>query len=294
MKIAFLGLGKMGTPMASRLLAAGHELIVWNRTPERAAPLVEAGARLASSAAEAARSAQAVLTMLFDDAAHEATLLGSDGVLEALQPGTLHIVLSTISTAMSERLTAEHARRNLPFVAAPVFGRPNIAEEGRLWIVAAGAEAAIAAASPLLETLSRGISVIGPEPRQAHALKLGGNFLISAMIHSLGESFVYATSQGIDPGVFLETVNRPLFQSPFYAAYANVMLHPPAQPGATMELGAKDMELFRQAAKSRDVSLSLADNLAAVFAEACQTGLANEDWAVGQYRMAQRRSKPLA
>jgi len=162
-----------------------------------------------------------------------------------------------------------------------------------LWIVAAGAEAAIAAARPILEPLSRGISVVGPEPRQAHALKLGGNFLISAMIHSLGESFVYAASQGIDPGVFHETVNSALFQSPFYAAYANVMLHPPAQPGATMELGAKDMDLFRQAAKERDVSLSLADNLAAVFAEACQTGLAHEDWAVGQYRMAQRRSKPL-
>jgi 3-hydroxyisobutyrate dehydrogenase-like beta-hydroxyacid dehydrogenase len=293
-KIAFLGLGKMGAPMAGRLLAAGHELIVWNRTPERAEPLVAAGAKLASTATEAARSAQAVLTMLFDDEAHEATLLGRDGVLDALQPGALHIVLSTISTAMSERLTAEHARRNLPFVAAPVFGRPNIAAEGRLWIVAAGAEAAIAAARPILESLSRGISVVGPEPRQAHALKLGGNFLISAMIHSLGESFVYAAAQGIDPDVFHETVNSALFQSPFYAAYANVMLHPPAQPGATMELGAKDLDLFQQAARSRDVSLSLADNLAAVFAEACQTGLAHEDWAVGQYRMAQRRSKPVA
>jgi 3-hydroxyisobutyrate dehydrogenase-like beta-hydroxyacid dehydrogenase len=294
MKIAFLGLGKMGTPMAARLLAAGHELVVWNRTPERAAPLVATGAKLAPTATAAASSAQAVLTMLFDDAAHESTLLGPASVLEALQPGTLHIVLSTISTALSERLTAEHARRNLPFVAAPVFGRPNIAEAGRLWIVAAGAEASITAARPLLEPLSRGISVVGSEPSQAHALKLGGNFLISAMIHSLGESFVYAAAQGIDPGVFAETVNSALFQSPFYAAYSNVMLHPPEQPGATMELGAKDMALFRQAAKGHGVSLSLADNLATVFADACQTGLANEDWAVGQYKMAQRRSQPVA
>jgi len=291
MKIAFLGLGKMGAHMASRLLAAGHQLTVWNRTPERAAPLVAAGAKLAASAAEATLGAQAVLTMLFDDTAHEEVLLGSNGVLEALKPGTLHIVLGTISTGLSERLTAEHARRNLPFVAAPVFGRPNVAAEGRLWIVAAGSDEAVAAARPLLEPLSRGISVVGPEPRQANAVKLGGNFLISAMIHGLAESFVFAEAQGIDPGTFAETVNSALFQSPFYAAYTNVMLHPPPEPGATMETGAKDMELFREAAKSRNVSLSLADQLGVLFAEGCQSDLAKEEWSVGQYRMAQRRSK---
>src|ERR1039458_3197824 len=189
MNIAFLGLGKMGTPMARRLLASGNEVTVWNRTRERAAALTGEGAQIASSPADAARTADAVLSMLFDDAAHEEVLFGSDGVLDAIQLGALHISLSTISVALCDRLTAEHARRNQQFVAAPVFGRPNIAAEGRLWIVAAGAEDALAKARPLLEALSRGISVIGPEPRQAHALKLGGNFLISAMIHSLAESF---------------------------------------------------------------------------------------------------------
>jgi 3-hydroxyisobutyrate dehydrogenase-like beta-hydroxyacid dehydrogenase len=296
MKIAFLGLGKMGTPMARRLLEAGHSLTVWNRTPERAASLVATGATLAASPAEAAQSADAMLTMLFDDAANEEVLFGGEGdpastVLAALRPGALHIALSTISVALSERLTAEHARRKQLFVAAPVFGRPNIAEEGRLWIVAAGADKAMAAARPLLEPLSRGISAIGAEPSRAHALKLGGNFLISAMIHSLGESFVYAAGQGIDPEVFLETVNSALFQSPLYAAYGKVMLHPPSEPGATIDLGAKDLRLLREAAAARQTSLSLADNLAEVFAQAQQSGLAGEDWAVGQYRMAQRRGK---
>jgi 3-hydroxyisobutyrate dehydrogenase-like beta-hydroxyacid dehydrogenase len=289
MKIAFLGLGNMGTPMARRLLQAGHELTVWNRTAERAESFRAAGAAVAATPAEAARSAEAVLTMLFDDAAHEQVLFGPAGLLDALPPGTLHISLSTISVALSERLTTEHARRGLVFLAAPVFGRPSVAEEGRLWIVAAGPAGAIAQARPLLEPLSRGISVVGPEPRQAHALKLGGNFLISAMIHSLGEAFVYAEGQGIPPETFLETVNSALFQSPFYAAYGKVMLHPPEQPGATIELGAKDMRLLREAAANRNTSLSLANQLAAVFAEAAKTGLANEDWAVGQYRMAQRR-----
>jgi 3-hydroxyisobutyrate dehydrogenase-like beta-hydroxyacid dehydrogenase len=287
LKIAFLGMGKMGSPMARRLLAAGHEVTVWNRTRERAEALTADGALLAATPADAARSSEAVLTMLFDDAAHEEVLFGpranpSAGILSALAPGALHV-------ALSERLTAVHARRNQAFVAAPVFGRPNVAAEGRLWIVAAGSDSAMATARPLLEALSRGISVIGAEPRQAHALKLGGNFLISAMIHSLSEAFVYAESQGIEPETFLLTVNSALFQSPFYAVYGQVMLRPPTQPGATIELGAKDLRLLREAAANRQTSLSLADNLAEIFAQAQQSGLGDEDWAVGQYRMAKRR-----
>jgi 3-hydroxyisobutyrate dehydrogenase-like beta-hydroxyacid dehydrogenase len=290
MKIAFLGLGKMGTPMARLLLAAGHEITVWNRTTERAKLLTQAGARLAATPAEASRGNEAVITMLFDDAAHEEVLFGADGLLAAMAPGTLHISTSTISVALSERLTDEHLRRNLRFVGAPVFGRPNVAEAGKLWIVLAGADETVAQAQELLKPLARGMSAIGTEPWQAHALKLGGNFLISAMILSLSESFVYAEAQGIDPAAFLDAVNSALFQSPFYAAYGNVMLHPPETPGASIELGAKDLRLLREAAESRGVSLSLADNLADVFEQAKQTGLSQEDWAVGQYKMAQRRA----
>jgi 3-hydroxyisobutyrate dehydrogenase-like beta-hydroxyacid dehydrogenase len=153
----------------------------------------------------------------------------------------------------------------------------------------AGAEPAMAKARPVLTPLSRGISVVGSEPRQAHALKLGGNFLISTMIQSLSEAFVFAKSQDIDPAVFLEAVNSALFQSPFYAAYGNVMMNPPEHAGASIDLGAKDTRLLRQAAASRNTRLSLADNLAEIFEEAKQAGLADQDWAVGQYRIAQLR-----
>jgi 3-hydroxyisobutyrate dehydrogenase-like beta-hydroxyacid dehydrogenase len=291
MKIGFLGLGKMGTAMAHRLIAAGHELSVWNRTEGKIEPLVREGAIAAATPAEAELGADAVITMLFDDYAHDEVLFGSNGLMDALMPSTLHISCSTISVPLSERLTREHARRGIPFIAAPVFGRPNIAEAGKLWTVVAGSEENIERARPIFEAYSRGVSVVGAEPRQAHALKLGGNFLISAMIHSLGESFVYAQSQGISPDVFFEAVNSALFQSPFYAAYANVMLHPPEQPGATIDLGAKDLKLFREAATAGGARLSLADNLAEVFAQAKKAGLANEDWAVGQYKMAQHRGK---
>lgn len=296
MRIGFLGLGKMGVPVAKRLLAARHELVVWNRTHERTAVLTKEGAQAAATPAEVARDSDVVMTMLFDDAAHQEVLFGPrdlpvNGLLGALRPGALHISLSTISVALSERLTEEHQRRGQAYVAAPVFGRPNVAAEGRLWIVAAGADDAVARARPLFEPLSRGVTVVGKEPRQAHALKLAGNFLISAMIHSLGESFVFAESQGIEPGVFLEAVNSALFQSPFYAAYGNVMLHPPETPGATMELGAKDLKLLRDAAQSRGTRLSLADDMAVVFDKARAEGLGEQDWAVVQYRMARERGR---
>lgn len=296
MRIGFLGLGKMGAPMAKRLLAARYELTVWNRTQEKAEALRQDGAHVAATPADVARASDIVMTMLFDDAAHEEVLFGPkglpvNGLLGALRPGALHIALSTISVGLSERLTEEHARRGQAYVAAPVFGRPNVAAEGKLWVAMAGADDAVSRARPLLEPLSRGISVVGKEPWQAHALKLGGNFLISAMIHSLGEAFVFAEAQGIEPEVFLETVNSALFQSPFYAAYGKVMLHPPEKPGATMELGAKDLRLLREAAARRGAPMSLADELAGVFDEAIRTGLGGEDWAVGQYRMAQRRGR---
>jgi 3-hydroxyisobutyrate dehydrogenase-like beta-hydroxyacid dehydrogenase len=290
MNIAFLGLGKMGTPIARNLLAAGHTLTLWNRTPAKSLALAAefpTTAIVAPTPAAAAVNQSAVLTMLMDDEAHESVLFAPDGLLSTLAPGAVHIALSTISVPLSQRIAQAHAGRGQLFVAAPVFGRPNVAADARLWIAAAGSPAAIALARPILETLSRGITVVGPEPHQAHALKLGGNLMITAMVQTLSEAFVFAQSQGIDPAIFLETVNSALFQSPFYAAYGNVLLNPPATPGATVDLGAKDTRLAREAASAAGITLGLADYLAQILSTAQQNGLGQGDWAVGQYRTAQ-------
>jgi 3-hydroxyisobutyrate dehydrogenase-like beta-hydroxyacid dehydrogenase len=287
MKIAFLGLGAMGTPMVRHLVKAGHDVTVWNRSRARAEAVT--GIAIADTPAEAVRGAEAVLTSLFDDAAHEDVLLAA-GTLDAMTPSALHIALSTISVPLSERLEAEHARRGQSYVAAPVFGRPNVAEAAKLWIVAAGRDEDVARARPLLEPLSRGISVVGSKPRQAHALKIGGNFLISTMIDSLSTAFVFAEAQGIAPDAFLAAVNSALFQSPFYAAYANVMLHPPEVKGATVALGIKDLSLFRTAAAERGVQLALAEHLNAVLNSAQQSGWAGEDWAAGIYKTVRKEA----
>ena len=176
MKIGFLGLGTMGTPMALRLLAAGHELSVWNRSEERTKPLIHEGAIAAATPAEAEVGSDAVITMLLDDPAYEEVFFGIHRLIDAFTPGGLHIACGTLSVALSERLTVEHANRGIDFVASRVFGGPVEAREGQLWVAAAGTDKAISRARPLLEAFSRGITVVGTAPRQAHAAELGGKF----------------------------------------------------------------------------------------------------------------------
>jgi 3-hydroxyisobutyrate dehydrogenase-like beta-hydroxyacid dehydrogenase len=293
MKIAFLGLGKMGSAVVKLLLKSGHQVTVWNRSPDKAQALVSAGAKVASQPNEAVREAEVVFSMLNDDAAVKSVVLGSDnssGIVKDLQAGAIHVSLSTISVKLSRDLTLAHERAGSKFVAAPVFGRPNVAEEGKLWIVAAGDAASVAQVKPLLESLSRGLTIVGEEPAKAHALKIGGNFLITAMIESLSEAMVFAQAEGIDPALFLEAANNALFRSPFYEAYGKVMLNPPEQVGATIRLGAKDMGLFREAAQDSGMKTPLADRFASDLARATEAGLKDQDWAAGLYKLAQNTS----
>ena len=284
MKIAFLGTGLMGSAIVPLLLKRGHELAVWNRTKARVAPLVKQGAVAADSPTEAVKQSEVVFSMLMDDLGMEELIFGSYGVIDALPEGAIHVSLSTISVELSQRLTVEHATRKQGFLAAPVFGRPNIAAEGRLWIVTAGKQDALEKVQPLLASFSRGIIVVGDKPYKAHALKIGGNFLITAMIASLSEGFVYAESQSIDPALYIEAVNAALFQSPFYAAYGKVMLHPPETPGATIALGQKDIRLFREAAAATNTRTPLADHFQQQLNQAGEAGLRDHDWAAGYYQ----------
>src|SRR6516164_7582211 len=159
MNIGFIGLGHMGAGMTENLLKAGHRVTVFNRTPAKAEPLIALGATLANSIAEASRG-DAVVTMLANDEAVEDIVLGDDGVIANLPSGGLHVSSSTISVALSERLTDAHTRKSQRFVAAPVFGRPDVAAAGRLFIVAGGDAAAIKAAASLLDAIGQRTFVI--------------------------------------------------------------------------------------------------------------------------------------
>lgn len=284
MKIAFLGLGKMGTAIARLLLKGGEDLTVWNRTISHAEALEGDGAKVVLMPAEAVAGCDVVFTMVMDDAALEA-VLGEGGVFDAMQKGTIHVSLSTLSVAYSQKLKAEHEKRGQQYVAAPVFGRPHIAEAGKLWVAMAGAHDAVKKVRPLIEKFSRGISVVAETPWSAHGLKLAGNFLITAMIAGMSEAFLSTEALGIQPEDFLETVNNALFQSPFYALYGNLMLHPPDKPGGTMALGEKDTRLFREAAHENGVATPLADVFLATFHRAIEAGMKDQDWAAGYLQL---------
>jgi len=290
MRVAFLGLGKMGSVIARHLLKAGHEVTVWNRTQAATEALAKEGARVADSPAGAVAEAEVTFSMVMDDAALEAVLFAG-GAIQALPQDSIHVSLSTVSVKLSARVTKAHRDAHQHFIAAPVFGRPNIAEEKRLWIAAGGEPDAVAKVRPLLETFSRGITVVSETPSGAHALKLGGNFLITAMIASLSESFVYADALGLDPKIFLETVNSALFQSPFYLSYGKVMLDPPEQPGSTIALGEKDIRLFREAATSAQAGTPLADTFEKNLRTAIEAGMKDQDWAAGYYRLTQSMTR---
>lgn len=274
----------MGTPIARLLLKSGQGMTVWNRTAAHAEALAADGGRVAETATAAVSDADVVFTMLIDDAAVE-DVLEKRGIFDALKKGAIHVSLSTLSVGLSRRLTEEHAKRGQHFVAAPVFGRPHIAEAGKLWVAVGGAKEPVEKVRPLLEAFSRGITVVSENPWSAHALKLGGNFLITAMIASFSESFVFAEAMHLDPAIFLDTVNKALFQSPFYEMYGKIMLTPPEKPGATMAVGEKDMRLFRDAAGAAHLSTPLGDVFAATFQRAFETGMKDADWAAGYLQL---------
>jgi len=277
MKLAFVGAGNMGSAMARNLLRAGHQVIVYNRTRARAEPLRQEGAALAGSPAEAAREAEAVITMLADDVAVEPA---AQSIQETLASGAIHIGMSTISVACSKRLAGQHAARGQIYIAAPVFGRPEAAAAAKLWIVAAGPPESIARCQPVFDALGRGTSVVGADAWSANAVKLSGNFLIAAALEALGEAFALVRKSGVDAGQFLEIVNNALFNSPLYAGYGAALVKEQFEPaGFKLTLGFKDLRLAQEAAESAAVPMPFAGVLRDRFLAALARGEGDLDWA---------------
>ena len=260
MKVGFIGLGSMGAAMAGNLLKAGHELTVYNRTPAKAQALVQQGALLAATVADACRQADAVVTMLADDPALEGVVFGDEGVLGALPPGSIHVSASTISVVLSEKLTAAHKEKGQHFVSAPVFGRPEAAAAAKLFIVAAGDSSAIDKCLPLFDAIGQRTFRFGDKPSHANLVKLSGNFLIMSVIESLSEAFALVAKGGLDQREYFEFLTTTLFNAPVYRTYGKLVVEKNFEPaGFVAELGLKDVKLMLAAAESLRVSLPLAD-----------------------------------
>src|SRR4029077_3334588 len=223
MKVGFIGLGQMGTGMVANLLRAGHEVTIYNRTPSKAQRLLEQGARAASEVADACRG-DAVVTMLADDGAVESVVFGEKGVIASLGKGAIHVSMSTISIALAERLTVAHANAGQRFVAAPVFGRPEMAAAAKLFIVAAGAPDAVDDCLPLFAAMGQKTFPIGEQPKAANLVNLGGNFLIASVIEARGEGMPLVGKACVDRHRYLDLLTATLFTAPVYRTYGELIV----------------------------------------------------------------------
>jgi len=277
-KVGFIGLGRMGAGMAASLLRAGHDIVVYNRTSSKVKVLVERGARGATRVADACQG-DAVITMLADDGAVEGVAFGENGVVGSLGKGAIHISMSTISVALSKRLTAAHMNAEQRFVAAPVFGRPDAAAAAKLFIVTAGAPEALDACSALFAAMGQKTLSIGDEPPAANLVKLSGNFLSATVIEALGEAMALVGKAGVDPHRYLDLLTSTLFTAPLYRTYGELIAEQRFEPaGFAAPLGHKDIRLALAAAEALRVPMPFANVLHDRFLTLLAQGGEALDW----------------
>ena len=282
MKIGFIGLGNMGAGMAANLQKAGHEVTAYNRSQDKVAALTEQGAKAAKSVAEAC-DGDIVITMLSNDEAVSAVTFGDSGILASLPAGATHVSSSTISVALSERLTAAHAEAGQRFVAAPVFGRPEAAAAAKLFVVAAGDDEALEQLSSAFEAIGQRTFTVSDEPKAANLVKLSGNFLIAAVIESLGEAMALVSKAGVDKDDYLDILTSTLFGAPVYKTYGGLIAREEFEPaGFAAELGHKDVRLVLAAGEALQTPLPIASLLRDRFLTLLANGGGQLDWsAVG-------------
>jgi len=283
MEVGFIGLGNMGSGMAANLLKAGHGVTVYNRTLSKMEPLVRQGAKAAASVADACHG-KVVATMLANDDAVEATVYGNRGVLASAVKGAIHLSCSTISTKLSERLAADHAAAGQHFVAAPVFGRPDVAAAGTLFVIAAGNPDPIRSVTPILDAIGQKTFVVSETPKAANLVKLSGNFLIASMIESVGEAIALVSKGGVDKHQYIDILTSTLFNVPVYKTYGGLIAREQFEPaGFAAPLGQKDIRLALAAAEDLRVPMPIASILRDRFLTLLAHGGDRLDWsAIGQ------------
>jgi 3-hydroxyisobutyrate dehydrogenase-like beta-hydroxyacid dehydrogenase len=264
--------------MAKSLLRGGHRVTVFNRTRGRAEALKPDGAIVAATVADACR-AGIVMTMVADDAALESQVFGDGGILASLPRGGVHISCSTISVALSDKLTAAHSAAGQEFVSCPVFGRPDAAEAGRLAVVAAGPAHSVERCKPLFESFGAKLLVVGEKPSLANVIKLSGNFLIASVLESLSEAVAFARKSGVDAAVLVDFLTSTLFNAPVYKIYGGLIVEGNYDKvGFALPLGLKDVRLVLQAAEAQSVPMPVASVVRDRFITAMARGNANKDW----------------
>ena len=279
MRIGFIGLGSMGSPIASNLIKAQHALTVYNRTQSRSEGLQPLGAKIAGNPSEAASNAGVLITMLADDRAVEEVVFTHGKAIEALPAGAVHVSMSTISVALSRRLEAAHREKGQHYAAATVFGRPDAAAAAKLFVIAAGPPSQIELCQPIFDAIGQKTFKVGENAPAANVVKLAGNFLITTVIEGLAEAFALIRKNGLDPNAFLEVLTGSLFTAPVYRTYGSIIASDKFEPaGFKLPLGFKDNRLLVAAAEESSVPMPMASLIHDRFLAALAQGLGEADW----------------
>jgi 3-hydroxyisobutyrate dehydrogenase-like beta-hydroxyacid dehydrogenase len=293
MNVGFIGLGRMGRGMAGRLLGAGHQLAVYNRTRAKADAMGEAGAKVVGSIAELARHGDVTITMLADDPALEAVALHHGGLVQALPKGAIHMVMGTHGVDVIRRIGASHAEAGQILVAAPVLGRPDLAASGQLGIVVAGPSAAVDRCRPLLAAMGRRSFEAGTDPVAATSIKVTNNFVLGCAIEAMGEAFSLVRKYGVAPEVLYEVMTEGLFSAPAYKIYGKIIVEQSYdRVGQKALLGLKDANLALAAGEAVGVPLPSCNVWRDRLVGAAAHGDGDKDWAV--MALEQARASGLA
>lgn len=273
MQVAFLGLGKMGRAMVARLVGAGVSVRTWTRS----GAVVE-GAESAASIEKAARGADVAITMLSEDAALRAVTMGEGHLLQVLASGAMHVNMGTISVHLAGELASLHLAAGQRFVNAPVFGRPESAAAGQLWILGGGSADDLQRLAPLFAVLGQGTLPFA-NARQSALAKLCGNFMIMGLIELLAESMTLAEKGGIPPRQLLEMLTTTLFNLPVVHGYGGMIARQEFEPaGFALPLGLKDARLLLEAGDALRVPLPVAAMIRERFIAALAAGREDQDW----------------
>ncbi|PYL98350.1 MAG: NAD(P)-dependent oxidoreductase [Verrucomicrobia bacterium] len=248
-KIAYLGLGTMGSGMASNLLKAGYQLTVWNRSAEKCKPFARKGARVADTPADAARDVDLVMYILSNDEAVEDVVLGANGILRGIQEGQIAIDMSTVLPETSLRELEAYAKRGVDFLDAPVFGSKQESAEAKLWIMAAGNKAIFEKVKPVLTKLGQTVHYFGKNGN-ATAMKLVGNLIVALELEALSEGLVLARKAGLDLSTVMEVVKVADFRSPLLVSNGQNILKRDFSTSFALKLMLKDAGLIDKFAGS--------------------------------------------
>jgi len=281
MKVGFVGLGRMGQGMAGRILAAGHELLITDPVADQMIRLKAAGAVVVDSPAAACAGRDIVISMLPSDAVLHAVLHGANGLIDGMPASCIHMASGTHGIpAINAASTAHHGAGQM-FITCPVLGRPDLAAEGLLKLVVAGAPDAVDVARPLFDALGQHTFEAGVDPQAATAVKIANNFVLGCAIETMGESFSLVEKLGVEPQLFFDVLTQGLFAAPAYEVYGKMIVDENWDShGATAVIGVKDADLVLEAAESAVVPMPSTHIWRDYLIKAIERGEGHLDWAV--------------